>query len=300
MDDKSQYRVNEDGSVTKIGGGGTGNSNNNSDGSGNGGCLWAVVIAIIVGIVIAVISNSNGSDSSYEPADSTAYDEVVEEVVAEEVSTPSTTYLRVSDDDLYFDASGGSENITIYTDGDWTVDVDVASWGRLTKYSDSVVLTVDENSSRNSRTDYFTLKSGSYTKRINITQSGNTSPSADIERIWLDHSVYQNGVKGMKIHVEFTVENMNGKTVYAYAYFYWGDNVTPLHDQYGNNLSFYGYGTSNYDSCRFNDFVIFVPYYGLNMSPNQGSVDISFDISVRNASGTELARNNNTQITFSN
>ena len=116
----------------------------------------------------------------------------------------------------------------------------------------------------------------------------------------MDHGVYQNGQQGMKIHVKFTVDNMNGKTIYAYAYFYWGDNTTPLHDQYGNNLSFYGYGTPSYDSARFDDFTIFVPYAGLNMQPGQGSVSLSFDISIRTTSGAELDRDNNTQITFTN
>lgn len=300
------YRVNEDGSVTRIDGGGSNNSgnnrpNNNSGGSSdNSGCIWGIIIAVVIGVIVA-IANSGSSDSSNDNHDTEEVVEVVEveEVpAAEEVYTPSTTYLRVSDDDIYISADGGSRDITVYTDGNWYVDVDVASWGHLSKYSDSVTLRVDPNASSSSRTDYFILKSGDYTKLINITQSGNTSPRAEIERVWVDHSVYQNGVKGMRIHVKFTVDNMNGKTIYAYALFYYGDNVTPLHDAYGNNLSFSSYGTPNYDGCRFDDFKIFVPYSGLNMQPGAGSVDLSFDISIRTSSGTELDRDNNTQFTF--
>lgn len=307
MSNNSGYRVNEDGSVTKINSGGSSGENsggNNSGGSSdNGGCIWFIIIAVIIGIIVA-ISNSGSSDSDNYAADSAVVEEVVaaEEVVAvEEVyTTPSATYLNVSDDDIYMSADGGSTDITVSSDGDWYIDVDAANWGHLTKYSNSVTLRVDRNNSTSSRTDYFVIKSGNYTRRINITQRGNTSPTADIERIWMDHGVYQNGVQGMKIHVKFTVDNMNGKTIYAYALFYWGDNTTPLHDQYGNNLSFYGYGTPSYDSARFDDFTIFVPYAGLNMQPGQGSVNLSFDISIRTSSGTELDRDNNTQITFSN
>ncbi len=306
MSNNSGYRVNEDGSVTKINSGGSsrGNSGGNNSGgsSDNGGCIWFIIIAVIIGIVVA-ISHSGSSDSDNYIADSAVVEDdiAVEEVVAvEEVYTPSATYLNVSDDDIYMSADGGSTDITISSDGDWYIDVDAANWGHLTKYSNSVTLRVDRNNSTSSRTDYFVIKSGNYTRRINITQRGNTSPTADIERIWMDHGVYQNGVQGMKIHVKFTVDNMNGKTIYAYAFFYWGDNTTPLHDQYGNNLSFYGYGTPSYDSARFDDFTIFVPYTGLNMQPGQGSVNLSFDISIRTSSGTELDRDNNTQITFSN
>lgn len=300
MGTNSGYRVNDDGSVTKIGGGRGGHNtpDNNSGGSSeNSGCIWIIIIAIIIGIIIA-ISNSDSSDSSDYASDTV--ETVVEEAVVEEVYTPSTTYLNVSDDDIYMGSDGGSTEITVSTDGDWYIDVGVASWGHLAKNSNSVTLRLDENTSNTSRTDYFVIKSGDYTKRINITQSENTSPRADIERIWMDHNVYQNGVLGMRIHVQFTVENMNGKTIYAYALFYWGDNTTPLHDQYGNNLSFYGYGTPSYDSTRFDDFKIFVPYSGMNMQPGQGTVDLTFDISIRTSSGNELDRNNNTKITFSN
>lgn len=298
----SGYRVNEDGSVTKINSSGSNNNSNNSGGSSdNSGCVWFIIIAVVIGIIVAIAnSNSGSSNEAYD--DTAVVEEVVavEEPVEEVVAIPSTTYLRVSDDDIVMNASGGSEDITIYTDGDWYIDVNVASWGHLTKYSDSVVLRLDANTSRSTRTDYFIIKSGSYTKKVNITQYGNTEPTAEIERIWMDHGVYQNGQQGMRIHVKFTVDNMNGKTIYAYALFYWGDNVTPLHDSYGNNLSFYGYGTSNYDGCRFEDMTIFVPYVGLNMQPGQGSVSLSFDIAIRDSSGNQLARENNTQITFSN
>lgn len=302
----SEYRVNEDGSVTKIYNGSNNTENNRKPGgsSNNNGCIWLGIIVIVIGVLIAIFA-VHSSDSSYtnEDADSTveSVDSVAEEEPeVEEVYTPSTTYLNVSDDDIYMSADGGSTEISISTDGEWYIDVDVTSWGHLTKSSNSVTLQLDENNSSSSRTDYFVIKSGNYTKRVNITQGGDMSPKANIENIWVDHNVYQNNYKGMKIHVKFTVENMNGKTIYAYAFFYWGNNTTPLHDQNGNNLSFYNYGTPSYDNARYDDLVIFVPYAGLNMQPGQGSVSLSFDISIRTSSGSELDRNDNTQFTLSN
>ena len=282
-----EYKVNDDGSVTRINAGGNNNSNNSSGSSSNNGCIWFIIIAIILGgIILAIIfggiilaiSNSNSNSTNME----------------------TTTYLNVSDDDIYISADGGTEEITVSTDGEWYIDVDVTSWGHLTKYSNSISIRLDRNTSSSSRDDYFVIKSGNYTKRINITQYGDSSPKAEIESIWMDHNITQNGVRGMKIHVKFTVDNMKDKTIYTYAYFYWGDNVTPLHDQYNNDLSFRGYGTPSYDNARFDDFGIFVPYSGLNMKPGLGTVELSFDISVKTSSGTELARKNNTQITFNN
>ena len=205
----SGYRVNEDGSVTKINSGGSNNTNNSGGSSDNSGCIWFIIIAVVIGIIVA-IANSNSGSSNQTYDDTSVVEEVVvvEEPVEEIVVAPSTTYLRVSDDDIVMNASGGSEDITIYTDGDWYIDVNVASWGHLTTYSNSVVLRLDANTTRSTRTDYFIIKSGSYTKRVNITQFGNTSPSGNITRVWVEHNVYYNGAKGMKIHASYDVENM--------------------------------------------------------------------------------------------
>lgn len=269
MNNNSRYRVSDDGTITKIG---------KEDDSPHlkiihvGRCIWAIIIVVIIGIVIVACNSSD--------------------------TTPSTTYLNVSDDDIYMSAEGGSTEIMVSTDGDWDIDEDVESWGNLRKYSNSVTLRLDPNSSSSSRTDLFSIRSGSYTKWISITQYGDTSPKADIESIWVDHNVYQYGQKGMKIHIDFTVKNMKGKQIRVYAYFYYGDNENPLYDRYGNNLAFSKSGIPDYDESLFEDAQIFVPYNGLNMRPGAGSIDLSFDISIRTLSGTELDRANNIQFTY--
>ncbi len=300
------YRVNEDGSVTRIDGGGSNGSGNNKPKSNSGGsfdnsgCIWGVIIAVVICVIIA-IANSGSSDSSvsdYDTVEAVEVVEVEEVPVAEEVYTPSTTYLRVSDDDIYISADGGSREITVYTDGDWYVEVDVASWGHLSKYSDSVTLRIDPNSSSSSRTDYFVLKSGDYTKRINITQYGNNKPSGNITRVWVDHNVYYNGAKGMKIHASYDVENMKDKYVYMYTYFYYGDNITPLRNPYGNNLSMSSSGVAPYESTTFNDTWHFIPYTNLNMQPGYGSIDLSFDVSIKDTNGNQLDRDENNRFTL--
>lgn len=293
-----KFRINEDGSVTRgrdPNSGKTSNSNKK-----NNGCLWGIVIAIIAGVIIAVDSNRSTSNSDYEMTDSTVYDTA--EYYANTAATDysyNNSYLSVSPSSVHFDSNGGSKEITIETDGDWEISTNTANWGHISKYNNSVTLTIDENTSSSSRSDYFEITAGSFSKRININQEGSTEPTAEINSIWMDHNVYINNVKGINIHVNFNVNYMEGEKVYGYAYFYYGDNETPLHDMYGNNLKFYSYGTSNYERCTFNDFTIFVPYASLNMQPGSGSVELSFDIAITDATGNQLARINNTQITFS-
>ncbi len=280
-----------------------GHNNNDSQKTrkkSNTGCIWVFVLLLIIGIICFMVKANSYSSYNYTPTPAAEDGDSVAEVASTTTNDDSNaTYLNVSDDNIDVDASGGSKEISIETDGDWEISTNTANWGHLSKYSNSVTLTIDENTSSSSRSDYFEIKSGSYSKRINIYQEGNTEPNAEIKSIWMDHSIYVNNVKGMKIHIKFNVNNMEGENVYGYAYFYYGDNETPLHDTYGNNLKFYSYGTSNYERCTFNDFTIFVPYDGLNMQPGTGSIELSFDIAITDASGNQLARKNNTQIKFS-
>lgn len=82
------------------------------------------------------------------------------------------TYLTVSDDDLEFNSEGGSEKISVETDGTWYINTETEPWGHLIKDGDCLTIRIDENPSNETRTDYFALKAGDEEVRINITQKG--------------------------------------------------------------------------------------------------------------------------------
>lgn len=290
--------INSDGTITR-----RNVSNNNGGSSDNTGCVWAVIIAVcvIVGIIIAI--NSDDNDNSFSEPER-VMSEVVnsnnskeEETYVEETRNEAT-YLSVSESRVTFDSDGGLINIDISTDGEWKIGTSTADWGHLSVHSSSVTLRVGSYSGDEDRTDWFTIIAGDYEKRIEITQQADNDPSASIDNVWVDHNEYLNGVKGMLIHTEISVEHLEGKTVYVYVYFYQADNTTPLHNPYGNDLYFYGTGNVNIEhkSGRFDDFKIFVPYSGLNMAPGT-SGSFSFDISVK-CGGEQLDRNNNNSFTF--
>lgn len=298
----NDYIINADGTLTKKGSSPS-NSGSSGGSSDNTGCIWIVIIAvcIIVGIIIA--ANSNSSDNSYSGPE-----KVVSEIVSNnsskeeknyvEETSNEATYLSISEGGVTFDSGGGSIDIEIITDGEWEIGTSTAGWGHLSKHSSSVTLRVDSYSGDEDRTDWFTIKAGKYERRIEITQHANNNPSASIESVWVDHNEYVNGTKGMLIHSTISVEHLEGKTVYVYAYFYHEDNTTPLHNPYGSDLYFYGTGNVNIEhkSGRFDDFRIFVPYSGLNMAPGTEG-NFSFDISVKYG-GEQLDRNNNNTFRF--
>ncbi len=301
------YIINEDGTITRKNLQSSNKREHSSNNTGNTGII-ILVICIVLGIVIAAIImavNSDREENSYaepekdvsEVVSDNDYTNDENDSYVEEV-TVEATYLSLSKNNVTFDSDGGSIDIDIETDGEWEIGTSTADWGHLSKHSSSVTLTVDRYSGGEDRTDWFTIKAGDYEKRIEITQQANNEPSANIERVWIDHNEYMNGEKGMLIHTKINVEHLEGKTIYVYVYFYQADNTTPLHDPYGNDLYFYGTGNVNikHKSGHFDDLKIFVPYSGLNMAPGT-SDSFSFDISVKYGE-EQLDRNINNSFTF--
>jgi len=86
----------------------------------------------------------------------------------------SATRLDVSSSNVEFSADGGSRDIEIYTDGECSISTQPESWAHATINGNSISLRVGENPGTK-RTDYFVIKSGSYTERINISQAGKSA-----------------------------------------------------------------------------------------------------------------------------
>lgn len=291
---KDDFIINPDGTITRKGA----SSSNSGGSSDNTGCIWAVIIAVCIIVGIIVAANSNGSDNNSYSEPEKVVSEVVSSNDSKEEISNEATYLSVSESSVTFDSDGGSIDIEISTDGEWEIGTSTADWGHLSIHSSSVTLRVGSYSGDEDRTDWFTIKTGDYEKRIDITQHADNEPSANIERVWIDHNEYMNGAKGMLIHSEISVEHLEGRIIYVYVYFYQADNTTPLHNPYGNDLCFYGTGNVNVEhkSGRFDDFKVFVPYSGLNMAPGTTG-SFSFDISVKYGD-EQLDRNNNNSFTF--
>ena len=202
------------------------------------------------------------------------------------------SYFYASDSELYFNSSGDSEKtITVTASSSWNVSVNTANWGHLSRYGNLLYVSVDANTSTSPRTDYFVLQSGSKTVRIDIYQEGAKEESASISNVWVDHNVYENGVKGMKIHVKFDVNGMLNKKGQIAAYFY-NSNGNPLKDSNNSycsvdgNVSAGSSFTPNYENCRFNDFTIFMPYSELHLTyPSGNSISCYFMVTIWNGWG---------------
>ena len=91
--------------------------------------------------------------------------------------TSSSSTLSVSKSNLSFSSYGGTETINV-SGPSWSISVNPASWGHLTRSGNTLTLKVDANSSSSARTDYFKLKSGSQEIKVNVSQSGSSYSSS--------------------------------------------------------------------------------------------------------------------------
>lgn len=154
-----------------------------------------------------------------------------------------------------------------------------------------------------SRSDYMKITSGSQEVRIDITQDASASRfSGNVENVWVDYDQWQNGKKGMLIHVKFTVDGMKGREGKCVAYFKYegGDFLKDYNNDYGTTGgqvccpdSF----TPNYDSTRFSDFRLFMPYDELHMA--KGKYDLAFHILIYDQDTQEdIVRSSDQNFTF--
>lgn len=226
-----------------------------------------------------------------------------------DISQGKSNSLTVSTESLSFSSAGGSRTITVNSSSSWKIGTKTYDWGHLSTDGNTVTLRVDANTSTNSRTDYFTIKSGNLEKRINISQSGNTqttSNNATIKSVYVSNDEDVDGEKGLSVKVSFDVSGMKGHNGRVSCYFY-DTNGNALIDR---NNRYHTSGTPSnvasgedikprYDNSTYTDFEIKIPYSELHLSSTY-SRTLRVDVVVwdyYSGSGKEVARKDGTTFT---
>lgn len=208
----------------------------------------------------------------------------------------SATRLSVSTENVSFSYTGGSRTITVYTDGEWQISTGTAGWGHTSISGNTITLRIDENTSSSSRTDYFVIKSGSKEKRINITQTADNTPRAEVNRVWVEHNISRTGYNSvynalwgwqqvpytynvMRIHIDFDVNNMKGKTIRVCAFFFDedGDKLTTSNNQFrapNGQVTVQNTGTATYENSNWSDYVLEIPYGVMRKGDNKFYIQI--------------------------
>ena len=182
--------------------------------------------------------------------------------------------ITVSRPDLSVGASATTEYITVTARQSWEIEYPSGTMYSVTRSGNTLTVRINENTSTESRTDFFNVKGSDGTKvRVNMRQAGRgtQAPTAEIDDIWVDHNVYEDGVKGMRIHIKMHVHNFRSKNGRATVYFYDnnGNALVDRNNSYNTTDGKVAVGknfTPNYDNTVFDDFKIFMPYNELHIS----------------------------------
>ena len=226
-----------------------------------------------------------------------------------DISQGKGNSLTVSTESLSFSSAGGSRTITVNSSSSWKIGTKTYDWGHLSTNGNTVTLRVDANTSTNSRTDYFTIKSGNLEKRINISQSGNTqttSKIATIKSVSVSNNADVDDEKGLSVKVSFDVSGMKEHKGRVSCYFY-DSNGNALVD---NNNRYHTTGTPSYvasgedikpryDNSTYSEFEIKIPYSELHLVGTY-SRTLSVDVIVwdyNSGEGKVVARKDGTTFT---
>jgi len=87
----------------------------------------------------------------------------------------------------------------------------------------------------------------------------------DIKDVWQEHNVYEEDEKGMKIHVNFTVDNLKGVVccIAAYFSFQGEEKISGVNDEFttkDGQAVVSEYFTPDYEGTSYSDFYLFMPY----------------------------------------
>ena len=126
-----------------------------------------------------------------------------------------------------------------------------------------------------------------YTSPGNSTTNSSTGGNASFEKMWVDYDVYESGLKGMRIHVNFTVNQMKGRDCYILItfekkegekYFYMSSKNYNDYSNLIGDLITYKKLTPCCDVTNYNDLQVFMPYNELDLS--SGKYDLRMDVDV--------------------
>lgn len=227
---------------------------------------------------------------------STSHKELTQNYYTTFSYTPKVaSYLRVDGKtsvSTSFSSSGGTETFSVSTDGASWDTWGIPSFCEVTnRTATSFTLKCNPNTG-SQRSDYMKIKSGDKEVRIDITQYAGSSSSsssglatARFNRIWVDHNAYEDGKKGMKIHMHLEVDNAKNHNVRVIAYFYFtsGTALKDYDDSYNTtdgNVSCGKSITPGYDYTEWKDLTMFMPYDQLHLSKS-GTHHLKFYMSVR-------------------
>lgn len=226
--------------------------------------------------------------------------------ISQEAKANPTPYLSVNKTSISTSSYGTTEYITVSSNATWEVQYPSGNMYSVTRNGNTLTIRIEENASTESRSDFFNIKTtdGSKVQKISLSQTGKSGPFATINNITVDHNVYQNGYKGMRIHVKFDAYSVLNHTIKVCVYFAY-KNGSDLNGVVGSNYitpngkaTVQDTGTAHYTNSTWSDFTLFMPYVNLNMASGCKDVSLEGQVGIRDVTTDEWLTSSYKKFTF--
>ena len=222
--------------------------------------------------------------------------------------------LSVSKTSISAGASGITEYITVTSSKPWEIQYPSGTMYSVTRSGNTLTVKINANSSSESRSDYFNVKTtdGSKVQKIELTQSGKSSSSGNsyavIENAWIEHNVYQNNIKGMKVHAKFSAYNSYNHKVGVVLHFVNSDGfgLKDYNNSYSDSNGKVAHSDNDiatYTNTTWNDFIIFFPYSELHMTSGCKNITLKVQLGIYDWTSSKWLTDSNAKtisFTFSN
>ncbi|MGI8670354.1 MAG: hypothetical protein ACR2J3_11005 [Aridibacter sp.] len=114
--------------------------------------------------------------------------------------------------------------------------------------------------------------------------NSNSTPSGNVEKMWIDYNVTQDGQKGMLVHTKMTLYNLMGEEIQLVIGVEKADG-TKVYARQGSKyrstdgqLAFYIDLVPKYEPTLFNDVSVFIPYNEIVLAAGNHDLRIHADI----------------------
>ncbi|MFI5188565.1 MAG: hypothetical protein ACHQF0_17665 [Chitinophagales bacterium] len=116
-----------------------------------------------------------------------------------------------------------------------------------------------------------------------------SSPHATFSKQWIDYDVYEDGVKGMRIHLKFSAYEMKGLESYIAIFFQddYGNKLKDKNQKFyssGGDVALYKLLNPCCDETVYDDLQLFMPYNELDL--DAGNYNLTMDVDVIYKDGT--------------
>jgi hypothetical protein len=118
-------------------------------------------------------------------------------------------------------------------------------------------------------------------------KTSSKKPSVEFGRVWVDYDVMQGGVKGMRVHTKFTVNDMKGVPGYLGVYFQKknGDKLYTNNRAYRSKegqVAVYFDINPGFERTVYEDAQVFIPYNEFSLSKGKYDLQMALDVIYEN------------------